>query len=302
MTDQVMEPLISVIIPTFNNVEVLKQCLESWERFAGHQPVEIIVIEDGCQDGTREYLTRLSETPWGRQKLRWFHEDDVHELVCTNRGLTEARAQLIIAWQKDMLVKSDWFIPELIATFKRYPEIGLLSLSRGLICLPLDEPIDRWEQVTDWRRLQSTIGKRPFNWFRLQEVDAVVRPWVVRRQCIEAVGLLDEAFRPTEWDEADLCFRIRQAGWKVAAHGYERLGAYYHLGSVTLTHSLSEQYKERVLRNAKLFYQRWEKIIFAEHSRPRDTWLRRTTVKGWKATIGQLQDFAVKRQSRLGRS
>ena len=43
----------------------------------------------------------------------------------------------------------------------------------------------------------------------------------------------------TEWDEADLCFRIREAGWKIATHGYERAGAYDHLGSSTLKKTLS---------------------------------------------------------------
>ena len=62
----------------------------------------------------------------------------------------------------------------------------------------------------------------------------MIRPWIVRRACLERVGMLDEAFRPTEWDEADLAFRIRQAGWRVATSGFERLGAYHHLGSTTL--------------------------------------------------------------------
>ena len=48
---------------------------------------------------------------------------------------------------------------------------------------------------------------------------------------------------PTEWDEADLAYRIREAGWKVATCGYERLGAYEHLGSSTLG-ELSDAYKQ----------------------------------------------------------
>ena len=152
-----------------------------------------------------------------------------------------------------MFLQTPWFVPELIATFDAYDDLGLLCLSRGLNCSPCPEPIERWEDLIDWRRLQSTIGTAPANWLRLQEVDAVLRPWVVRRACLDRVGVLDEAFRPTEWDEADLAFRIRTAGWKVATHGYERLGAYVHLGSTTLGKP-SQKYLDRVLANGRLFH------------------------------------------------
>ena len=46
-------------------------------------------------------------------------------------------------------VESGWLVPELLRTFATYPELGLLSLSRGLNCIPLDEPITRWEDLTD---------------------------------------------------------------------------------------------------------------------------------------------------------
>ena len=89
-----MEPRLSVIIPTFNNLEVLRRCLDSWERFASGQPVELLVIEDGCKDATPAFLEERSKTEWGRRFLRWFHEQDVHQLKCNNRGFREARAPL----------------------------------------------------------------------------------------------------------------------------------------------------------------------------------------------------------------
>ena len=87
-------PKLSVIIPTFNNVAVLRRCLESWERYASDQPVELIVVEDGCRDGTVDYLREVERTPWGLRVLRWVHEDDVNQLRCNNRGFREARAPL----------------------------------------------------------------------------------------------------------------------------------------------------------------------------------------------------------------
>lgn len=276
-------PIVSIVIPTHNNLDVLKQCVEAWQAHGG-EAIELVVVEDGCTDGTVDYLESIAATPWGQRQLRWTHEDDAHELKCTNAGFAAARGSLLAAWQDDMFVRASWLVPELMRTFRDYADIGLLAMSRGLNCHPLDEPVETYENLVDWRRLQSTIGPAPGNWFRLQEVDGVIRPWVVRRTCLERVGALDEAFRPTEWDETDLAFRIREAGWRVAATGYERLGAYVHLGSTTLSRGMSPAYIARVLKNGKLFLSRWSGIIEAEHARQRRVWWRRASMAGWLAT------------------
>jgi GT2 family glycosyltransferase len=286
-------PALSIVTPTFNNVAVLRRSLDAWQRFGGER-IEVIVIEDGCRDGTAEHLREQSLTPWGQRHLRWVHEDEAHELRCTNRGLALARAPLVAAWQDDMFVETAWFVPELLAQFDAYPDLGMLAMSRGVTMHPAPGSLARWEDTFDWQRLRSTIGPGPWNWIRLQEVDAVIRPWVVRRACLERVGALDEIFRPTEWDEADLAFRIREAGWRIAAHGYERLGAYTHLGSTTIG-TPSEKYKAAVLRNARIFHDRWEAAIARTHERPRRTWRRKPTPAGWMATVSALIRRAVQR-------
>jgi GT2 family glycosyltransferase len=290
----IQSPTLSVVIPTHNNVDVLRRCIAGW-RDHGGPDVELIVIEDGCRDATASFLEETRSTEWGARHLRWIHEDDAHELRCTNAGLTAARGTFVMAWQDDMFLRTAWLVPELLRTFERYSDIGFITLSRGLICVPLDEPIDTYAQLTDWRRLQSTIGASPGNWWRLQEVDAVIRPWILRRACIDRVGILDEAFRPTEWDEADLAFRIREAGWCVATCGYERLGAYVHLGSTTLSASMSPAYLARVLVNGKLFHSRWDSVIAAQHPRNRRTWRRPADAAGWAMTVRQIARHGLAR-------
>jgi glycosyltransferase involved in cell wall biosynthesis len=280
-----MTPVLSVIVPTYNARDVLIQCIESWRRFASDLPVELVVIEDACRDGTREYLAELQHTDWGRERLQVLHEDDAHELRCTNRGFAAAGGALLLAWQCDMFLNGRWLVPEILRTFAAYPEIGMLALSYGIDFAPVAAPLAAWEDLYDPRHFRSSIGPTPRNWTHLQEVDAVIRPWVVRRSCLDAVGILDEAFRPAEWDEADLAFRIRRGGWAVACHAYERDRAYRHLGSHTLgaSHGTSS-YREGVLKNGRLFHERWRDEILAEHQRVRRHWRRRATARGWAAT------------------
>jgi GT2 family glycosyltransferase len=287
---------LSVIIASHDNLPTLKQALEGWRRHAARQPVELIVVEDGCTDGTREYLAELLARGWDGPALRVAHEDDAHELVCTNRGFREARGSLVLSWHDDMFLRGGWMVPELLATFRAYPEIGLVSLSRGLLFHPVDEPVRTWEDTFDWRRMESTLGPAPLNWLRLYEVDGVMRPWVVRRECIGRVGPLDEAFRPTEWDESDLCYRIRRAGWKIATHGYERDGAYLHQVSTTYARTPSQRRMEIGFNNASLFYSRWADVIRAEEGRPHASWPRRASPAGWLATARRAAWFATRRQ------
>ncbi|HEX2078824.1 MAG TPA: glycosyltransferase [Longimicrobium sp.] len=287
---------LSVVIATHDNLPVLRQALDSWRRLAAGQPVELVVVEDGCTDGTAGYLADLVARGWDGPALRVAHEADAHELVCTNRGFREARGPLVVSWHDDMFLRARWLVPELLATFRAYPDIGLLSLSRGLLYHPVDEPVRTWEDTVDWRRMESTLGPAPLNWLRLYEVDGVMRPWVVRKECIERVGPLDEAFRPTEWDESDLCYRIRQAGWKVATHGYERDGAYVHQLSTTYARTPSQRRMEIGLRNGSLFYERWSGVIRAEEGRARKSWPRKASAAGWLAAARQAARFAAGRR------
>lgn len=293
-------PALSVAIPTFNNLATLRRCLEGWQRHAGDQPVELVVVDDGCRDGTTEFLARAARTEWGRRALTVVRLDDAHELRCTNAGFAAARGELLAAWQDDMLPRAGWMVPELVRTFRRYPELGMLALSRGITLHHVDGLPETWAELVSWRRLRSGIGPAPWNWFRLQEVDGVIRPWVVRRACIDAVGALDEVYRPTEWDETDLAFRIRRAGWKVAATGYERLGAYVHLGSTTIGRTPSEKHQAFVLRNGRVFLERWGGEVREGQDRPRRHWARRATPAGWAATFRQMARFAANRALRRG--
>ncbi|HKY05130.1 MAG TPA: hypothetical protein VJQ56_09575, partial [Blastocatellia bacterium] len=81
--------------------------------------------------------------------------------------------------------------------------------------------------------------------------------------------------------------------------GYERVGAYHHLGSTTLGHTFSEAYKKRVLGNGLLFHARWDSTIAREQARHRRAWLRRTNASGWAWTLRHTARFAASARPRL---
>ena len=126
--------------------------------------VEIVVVEDGCRDGTRGlpragrgdalgHAAPAMDAPGRRARAA------VHE----SRHRARARALLIAAWQDDMFLRAGLARAGTDrGDFAAYPDLGMLALSRGLNCHPgATIRSTRWEDLIDWRRLQSTIGPAP---------------------------------------------------------------------------------------------------------------------------------------------
>jgi hypothetical protein len=136
---------------------VLRECLSRWQRFGG-EGLDVIVIEDGCKDGTPALLDQIGANTVGRRHLRWIHEEDAHELRCTNRG-SQLRA-VIWSWRGRTTVPARAVAGSGVARhIRRVPGLGDAQSQPRLNCLPLEEPLERWEDLIDWRRLQSTIGR-----------------------------------------------------------------------------------------------------------------------------------------------
>jgi len=113
-----MNPFISVIVPTFNRLNLLKQTLDSVRRQT-FRDFEVIVVNDGCTDGTGEWLRSQA---------------DVRTLEQTNRGIAISRNLGAAAAQGNWLAfldHDDLWAPDKLhiqAEFlERNPEVGLVA-------------------------------------------------------------------------------------------------------------------------------------------------------------------------------
>jgi glycosyltransferase involved in cell wall biosynthesis len=104
MTGDVM-PEISVVIPTKDRLELLKQCIPM---FLSYDEVkEIIVVADGCQDGTAEYLADVSESD---SRIR-YAVNVVNKGVSYSRnvGIQLAHCDYIFTAEDDLELSDDFF-------------------------------------------------------------------------------------------------------------------------------------------------------------------------------------------------
>ena len=92
-------PVVSIILATFNERENLPQLLDRlWT--VPLPPVEVLVVDDGSTDGTREYLSKAARTE-PRLRLHW-HEGKQTTLRAQCQGIAESRGRFVVVMDADL--------------------------------------------------------------------------------------------------------------------------------------------------------------------------------------------------------
>ncbi len=90
--------LVSVVIPTFNRLSFLKEALDSVLSQTYRGDMEVIVVDDGSSDGTREYVLQVCAQD---ERVRYVREGGVGVSAARNRGVVESRGDFICFLDSD---------------------------------------------------------------------------------------------------------------------------------------------------------------------------------------------------------
>ena len=116
----------SVVVPTYNRVSTLRQCLKGL-LIQDHPDYEIIVVDDGSTDGTAEVLMQEFSS------IRYFQQKNAGPAAARNRGLQAATGEIIAFTDDDCLTPPDW-LTQLAAGYIRHSEVA--GVGGGLIAPP----------------------------------------------------------------------------------------------------------------------------------------------------------------------
>ncbi|WP_372780925.1 glycosyltransferase [Phenylobacterium sp.] len=201
MPDPTTGPLISVLIPCFNEEKVIESSVRrilasNWAR------LEVLVLDDGSQDHTAEVVRRaFADEP--RVTLMAFENGGKARAL--NRGLTKASGDVVVALDADTLFPSDT-LPKLARWFGD-PEVG--AVAGNALVGNRRNLITRWqalEYVTAQnleRRALAALGA-------VTVVPGAVGAW--RRAALEALGGYPD---DTLAEDQDLTLAMQRAGWRV---------------------------------------------------------------------------------------
>jgi glycosyltransferase involved in cell wall biosynthesis len=122
------DPLVSFVVPCYNYGRYLADCLTSIFSQEACVDFEVIVIDDGSTDDTRDVL-RSSQDPRLRVII---HERNLGHIDTVNEGLAAARGVFIARIDPDDRYRP-WFLTSVLGKFREYPEVGLVYGDVALI-------------------------------------------------------------------------------------------------------------------------------------------------------------------------
>lgn len=113
-----MEPIISVIIPAYNEEKYLPDCLEALRHQDFPLPYEIIVVDNKSTDKTPEIARKFG--------AKVINESQKGLLVSRDKGIRNAKGEIIAITDADTLVPKNWLL-EIYREFKNDKNLVFLS-------------------------------------------------------------------------------------------------------------------------------------------------------------------------------
>src|SRR6476659_293631 len=239
---------VSIIIPVFNQLEYTHACLASLQVVEEQTRFEIIIVDDCSTDRTAEVLPEVD----GITYLR--NERNSGFVASCNRGAQKARGKYLVFLNNDTLVKPGW-LTTLLDTFKEerragivgskllYPD-GRLQEAGGII----------WQDASGWNYGKFDDPENPeYNYLR--EVDYCSgAALMVPKALFESVGGFDSRYAPGYYEDTDLAFKLRRAGYKVL---YQPLSEVIHHEGATGGTDLRAGAKKYQDINCSTFAETW---------------------------------------------
>jgi O-antigen biosynthesis protein len=245
---------ISFIIPLFNRLDVTRPCLESLRTSLRTDLAhEIILVDDGSTDGTREWLVTLPSPPF----VVLLNEQNRGYAHANNRAARIARGRYLVLCNNDLLFAPGWLEPMLRA-FTRHRDAGIV----GNLQLRVDNgALDHAGIVVNLKGKPEHLTREQGSlclWLRWSRRPAVTGACcLIPRSVYLELGGLDEGFM-NGGEDVDFCYRLQRRGLRVLVAN--RSSVRHHV-------SASPGRKLRDEHNSRRLCQRWREQLVLDGAR-----------------------------------
>lgn len=241
-------PLVSIIIPVFNKVNLTRRCVESILKTPPSVSFEIVIVDDHSQDGTGDYLAYLSR----RYNFVKTHRNsrNIGFSASCNRGAELAKGEFLIFLNNDTIPLPGW-VEALVEVAKSDRNIAVVGSKllypnntiqhAGVLFRNFPFPVTPFHvyagEPADYPDANVEV-----------DYDAVTAAcMLVKRKIFEKLGGFDERFI-NGYEDVDFCLRVKDAGYRIV---YTPRSVIYHL------ESSSPGRFDRSIPNVRILHNKW---------------------------------------------
>lgn len=282
-------PLVSMVMLTWNQLEYTRNCLASILQTVSI-PFELIVVDNGSTDGTREWLRQQAAADL---RIRLVENDENRGFAAgCNQGMQLAKGQYILLLNNDLVLYDGW-LERMLALFGRRPDAGIIGPMTDHASGPQELSEAGSISPEQLPQYAADFGQRYQG--RVIPCRRVVGFCMLfRRELTDKIGLLDERFGSGNYEDDDFCLRAELAGYRNYLAGDVFV---HHAGGATFNGNQLDREATNV-RNRRLFMEKWNPAVLEESLLRR--WLSLTVIEdaerlAQRGMVEQASDLLVKR-------
>ena len=222
-----------IIIPVWNQLRLTRDCVEHIVKNT-HYPYRLIIIDNGSEKQTEEYLEELS----GDNNLHVTlirNETNLGYVKAINQGLRASDADYVCVLNNDTTVDENW-LEELIKVAQNDSKIGIVNPGGSL------RSSKKKELSGIWIEIGFATG------FCM----------LIKREVIDRIGFLDEDYGIGFWEDTDYCQRAKKAGYICAS---AKAACVYHHSHKSFNFFKKNKVNELFEKNKNIFYSKWGRIL-----------------------------------------
>ncbi len=245
-------PTVSIVIPVYNQARYTLACLRALSAHPSACPAEIIVVDDGSSDETAAWMERTEGVRYHRRITNGGF------IAACNDGAALARGDYLVFLNNDTVPQPGW-LDALLATFGEHPGTGLAAAQ-------LIYPDGRLQEAgglvfsdgSAWNygRFESPRDPR---YASVRETGYGSGAAIaIATALFRIVGGFDTRYAPAYYEDTDLAFAVRAAGYRVI---YQPRSRVVHMEGITAGTDTSSGIKAYQVRNQVLFAEKWRDAL-----------------------------------------
>lgn len=260
-----MEPTYSIIVVSRDKADYTRICLAS-VLLTTVRDFEVIVVDNGSTDGSADVIRSFAKTcriEGVRCRTLW-NVTNLGAVVARNQALEEMTGNFVVFLDNDAFVKDPDWLAKIRARLDADPQRGIISPKLLFPFLPYNIECAGCAVSSEGR--VSYLGRGSHRYDPEYTDEKIVQCaisacWMTRREVFDAVGFLDEAYSPVQFEDIDFCYRVRERGWQII---YTPAVEMFHFENVTTEGSPDLNLGYLTIRNGMKFKRRWSHVYSQE--------------------------------------